>query len=607
MSQHPFSEKLANTASGPGVYLFKDAGGRVIYVGKAANLKKRLASYFVARQRLNPKTGVLMDRMASFDTVLTATEKEALILESTLIKRHKPRYNVLLKDDKRYPSLRLDARGQPYPVLEVVRKIKNDGALYFGPYTSSRSVRETVKMIDKTFRLRKCRGARFKKRERPCLNYQMELCLAPCCHDIAESDYQEILKEVVLFLKGRRADLVSKIKQDMTRAARKQDYELAALFRDKMFAVQKTLEKQVAVTTDFVDRDVIGFAENSRFSVFALLHVRNGFLTGTGFFVFDRAMTPETETISSFLLQFYGKNSVIPDEVLSGMPPADMALVAASLKEIRGRRVKVIVPQRGEKKRLVVMAEENAARELADQMALFESGRQVLARLQKKMRMPELPEVIECFDNSNLAGTEPVAAMAVFVNGRPAKDRYRRYRIKQADSRDDYACMAEVLGRRFTAAGDELVLPDLLLVDGGKGQLSIALSVLESFGLTGCFCVAAIAKKNKDKGETEDKIYLPGRVNPVNFMSDDTALFLLQQVRDEAHRFAISFQKLRRGAVTIQSALDEVEGIGRKKKRALLDHFGTMENIRRAGIDELVAVPGISKRIAAGIKKALQS
>ncbi len=604
MNHHPLSEKLAGASSSPGVYLFKDETGRVIYVGKAANLRKRLASYFIDRKRMDPKTGVLVERMVDFETLVTATEKEALILESNLIKRYKPRYNVILKDDKRYPSLRLDINGQPYPALEIVRKINNDGALYFGPYTSSRAVRETMKIIDKTFKLRKCRDKRFKKRERPCLNFQMGLCLAPCCNDISESDYQEILKEVVLFLKGRRSDLVSKIKQEMTQASSTRDFELAARLRDKMFAVERMLEKQVVVTTDFADRDVIGLAENERFSVFTLLHVRGGFLVGTAFFHFDRALTPQPETIRSFMAQFYGKNSVIPDEILTAFPPADTMLMAASLRENRGKTVRLLVPQRGEKKRLVEMAGENARNELADRTAQFESNRQVLARIQKKLHMTTLPEVIECFDNSHLGGTEPVAAMAVFVDGRPAKDRYRRYRIKQADSRDDYACMAEVLYRRFSNDEKRPVYPDLLLVDGGRGQLNIALSVLKDLGLAGSFVVAAIAKRDRDKDE-EDKIYLPGRVNPVNFTAGDTALFLLQQVRDEAHRFAVSYQKIRRGHVAFQSALDKVDGIGLKKKKALLDHFGTMEHIRRADIDQLTAVPGISRKIAIGIKEAL--
>ena len=605
MNHHPLSEKLAGAAPGPGVYLFKDETGRVIYVGKAASLKKRLASYFVDRKRLDPKTGILVGKAVDFETLVTATEKEALILESNLIKRYKPRYNVILKDDKRYPSLRLDIGGQAYPALEMVRKINNDGALYFGPYTSSRSVRETLKLIDRTFKLRKCRDVRFKKRERPCLNYQMGLCLAPCCRDISENDYQEILKEVVMFLKGRRVDLVAKIKREMIQAASVQNFEQAARLRDKMFAVEKTLEKQAVVTTDFADRDVIGLAENERFSVFALLHVRGGFLVGTAFFHFEQALTPEPETIRSFLAQFYGKNSVIPDEVLTAVDPSDKELTASSLKETRGKKVHIIVPRRGEKKRLIEMAADNARKELADYMALSESNRRVLERIQKKLHMSTLPVVIECFDNSHLGGREPVAAMTVFVDGRPARERYRRYRIKQADSRDDYACMAEVLSRRFAKGREELLLPDLLLVDGGRGQLNIALSVLDTLGLTGRLCVAAIAKKNRDRGETEDKIYLPGRVNPVNFNSNDSSLFLLQQVRDEAHRFAVSYQKVRRGSRALQSALDTVDGVGREKKKALLDHFGSVENIRRADVEQLAAVPGISRKIAAGIKQAL--
>ena len=608
MTKHQWSERLRLTASGPGVYLIKDAGGRVIYVGKAANLKKRLASYFADRRRLSPKTGVLVDRMASFDTVVTATEKEALILESNLIKRYKPRYNVILKDDKRYPSLRLDVAGQDYPVLETVRRIHNDGALYFGPYTSSRSVREIVRMIDKTFKLRKCRQARFQKRQRPCLNYQMGLCLAPCCHDIAVEAYREIVREVALFLKGRRADLVARIKEEMSRAADSQDFETAARLRDKMFSVEKALEKQVAVTTDFADRDVIGFAENERFSVFSLLHVRGGFLVGTAFFTFDRTVAPEPESLASFILQFYRENSLVPEEILTALTPADPELITAFLRESRGRRVDLSAPRRGEKKRLVDLAVENAHQELADRTAVFESGRQTLARLEKKLGLDRPPVVIECFDNSHLAGTEPVAAMAVFVEGRPAKDRYRRYRLDQDGTRDDYASMAEVLGRRFAPAeGVETLYPDLVLVDGGRGQLHIALSVLDRLGLIGRFGVAAIAKKKKEKDETEDKILLPGRMNPVNFFPDDPAFLLLQQVRDEAHRFAIGYQKVRRKDAGLRSALDAVEGLGPKKKKALLDHFGSMENIRRAGIEELTAVPGISKKIAERIKAVRSS
>ncbi|MFW5989554.1 MAG: excinuclease ABC subunit UvrC [Desulfosudaceae bacterium] len=603
-TRHPLAGSLADTPSRPGVYLFKDDAGNVIYVGKAANLKNRLSSYFVDRSRLDPKTGVLVGRLAAFETVVTATEKEALILESNLIKRHRPRYNVILKDDKRYPSLRLNIR-ESYPALEVVRVIRDDGALYFGPYTSSTAVKNTLKVIDKTFKLRKCRGKRFRRRERPCLNYQMGLCLAPCAFDIPEEDYQAVIKEVVLFLKGRTSELLSGIKRDMARASREQLYEQAAASRDKMFAIEKILEKQVVATTDFADRDVIGLAENERFAVIVVLHVRGGLLVGTGLFPFERVLSPTDEILGSFIRQFYGANSFVPDEVLTGSAPAGRSLLAGELRRIKGRKAALVVPRRGEKKNLVAMAEENAARELENRVRQAESNRLSLETLRDKLKMDRLPETIECFDNSHLSGTGPVAAMAVFKEGRPAGDHYRRYAIRQVNSRDDYASMREVLSRRYGSDKNQADYPDLLLVDGGKGQLNIARAVIRELGLAGQFAIAAISKKNEQTGETGDKIYLPGRANPVKFARDEGGFLLLQHIRDEAHRLAVTYQKKRRKAAALTSSLDAVPGVGQRRKKQLLDHFGTMARIREAEVEELAALPGITKEMARAIKQVL--
>ncbi|MDY6905730.1 MAG: excinuclease ABC subunit UvrC [Thermodesulfobacteriota bacterium] len=597
--------KLRDAPTGPGVYRFKDDTGKIIYIGKAANLKKRLASYFVNKKRLDAKTGVLVSRMADFDTVVTATEKEALILEATLIKRHKPRYNVILKDDKRYPSLRLDVANQQYPALEVVRKIKKDGALYFGPFTSTGAMRQTLKIIDKTFRLRKCGNKRFKQRQRPCLNYQIDLCLAPCCRDISDDDYREVLNEVVLFLKGRTPELVARIKQGMAAAARQQDFETAAKLRDKMFAVEKVIEKQVAVTTDFADRDVVGFAEDAQSAMIVVLHVRGGFLVGTSVFPFDDVLSAAAETVSAFVRQYYEHDRFVPDEVLTGIAPADADPAEAHLRRLKGKKVRLIVPQRGEKVRLVKMADQNAAQELENRRLQAETRWQTLEQLRKKLQMAGAPRRIECFDNSNLGGTEPVSAMAVFIDGTPAKDEYRRYKIKSADSRDDYACMAEVLERRYKKAETETPYPDLLLVDGGKGQLNIAVAVLETLAVTGQFAVAAISKKDETRNETADKIYLPGRANPVNFAANDAGFFLLQQIRDEAHRSAVGYQQKRRKHVALTSALDQVPGIGDKRKKMLLDHFGTIQKLRTVDMDEIASLPGITKTMAEEIKRVL--
>ncbi|MDY6824978.1 MAG: excinuclease ABC subunit UvrC [Thermodesulfobacteriota bacterium] len=604
-NHHYLTEKLKEAPTGPGVYRFRDETGRIIYIGKAANLKKRLSSYFVKMERLDAKTGVLVGRMADFDTVVTATEKEALILEATLIRRHKPRYNVILKDDKRYPSLRLDVANQQYPALEVVRKIKKDGALYFGPFTSAGAVRQTLKVIDKTFRLRKCGNKRFHQRRRPCLNHQMDLCLAPCCRDIPDEAYREVVNEVVMFLRGRTPELAAKIKRDMAAAAERQDFETAAKLRDKMFAIEKVIEKQVAMTTDFADRDVMGFAEDSRSAVIVVLHVRGGFLVGTGVFPFDEVLSEPPEILSAFVRQYYEKDRFVPDEVLTAITPADPALAEDYLRSLKGKKVRLAVPQRGEKVRLVAMADKNAEKELENRRLMAETRWHTLEQLRKKMQMTGVPRRIECFDNSNLGGTNPVSAMAVFVDGAPAKDQYRRYRIKTADSRDDYACMAEVLERRYLKPEEESPYPDLLLVDGGKGQLNIAVAVLKALNLTEAFAVAAISKKDEQKNETADKIYLPGRANPVNFAINDPGFFLLQQIRDEAHRFAVGYQKTRRKQSAMASALDQVAGIGAKRKKKLLDHFGTLQNLRAADQAAIAALTGITEAMAEEIKRVL--
>ncbi len=606
MIDEQLQARLADTAAAPGVYLMKDADGRVIYVGKAASLKKRLSSYFGRKGGLDAKTGILVAAMADFETVVTATEKEALLLESNLIKKHKPRYNVLLKDDKRYPSLRLDVAGQEYPALEIVRRVKPDGARYFGPFTSTGAVRSTLKIIDKTFKLRKCREKQFRKRDRPCLNYQMGLCLAPCCREIPRDAYQDVVNEVTLFLNGRNAELLAKIKREMASAAEAQRFEQAAELRDKMLAVEKTLEKQVITTLKPADRDVFGLAENSRFLVLAVLHVRGGSLIGSGFFPFDRSLAPAGDILSSFLRQFYEKDRLVPDEILTWVTLTDRELVAARLRTLKGRNVRILRPQRGEKFRLVQMARENAAKELEDRTALAENNRQALGRLRKKLGVERDLVRLECFDNSHLGGTGTVAAMAVFENGYPAAKAYRRYRIRQATARDDYDCLREVLKRRYVSAGENSPDPDLLLVDGGRGQLNIALAVLKDLGLDGKFCVAAISKKEPSRGDTTDKVYLPGRTNPVNFNRDDPALFLLQHLRDEAHRLAITYQQRRRKKTSLASALDEVPGIGSKRKKMLLAHFGTLSAVAAAEPEKLAALPGITADMAAAIKKALQ-
>jgi excinuclease ABC subunit C len=591
------AEKLARVSGGPGVYLMKDAEDRVIYIGKARSLKKRLSSYFARSGHPDAKTGVLVAKIADFETIVTATEKEALILESNLIKRHKPRYNVVLKDDKRYPSLRLDLR-HPYPRLSIVRKISKDGALYFGPYASAQAVRQTLKVVNKTFMLRKCTDREFKTRTRPCLHCQMQSCLAPCCRDVDRGVYEDMVKDVILFLKGRTPDLIRKIRSEMNSAARRQDYERAASLRDRMFALEKTLEKQVAVSTDFMDRDVIATARTARMALVTLLSIRGGFLQGSRSFNVGETVVDDEELVATFIRQYYADHRFVPKEILLPVVLEDAPLIEEWLQGIKHERVRLIRPQRGEKTRLIVMARENAAKELKERIDSANRGADLLQRLQKRMALSRLPEHIECYDNSNLFGAAPVAGRVVFKNGKPDKGAYRIYRIRAVAGPDDYATMAEVLRRRFDAKTVAEPLPDLLLVDGGKGQLNVAQAVIADLALPGRFDVAAIAKKDENKGETEDKIYIPGRLNPVGFGREADLLLFLQRIRDEAHRFAVSFHRRQRNKAAIASELDAVPGIGGVKKKALLQHFKSVARIRSATAEALSEVPGIDRALA---------
>jgi len=582
----------------------KDGVGEIIYIGKARNLKKRLASYFTKPVQPDIKTSVLVKKIESFDTILTSSEKEALILESNLIKRYRPRYNVFLKDDKRYPSIRLDT-SHPFPSLTIVRKIKKDGSMYFGPFVSSQAVRQTLKMINKTFKLRKCKAGDFKTRTRPCLNSQMQRCLAPCCNDIDGNVYGEIVKEVILLLKGSTSDLIRKVKKEMISAAENQDYETASALRDKMFALEKTVEKQVVVSTDFIDRDVIGIAGSYELSLITVLIIRGGLLIGTRNFTFSETLSTHTEIIGTFIRQYYEKEPFIPKEILTTILLEDSALIEECLKNIKGKKVSIMWPRRGEKARLLEMADRNADISLKEEIASLTTDMKMLARLQKRIKISSLPERIECFDNSNISGKQPVAGMVVFEKGKSKKSSYRHYKINTVSKHDDYAYMDEVLRRRYGKGEKSKPYPDLLVVDGGKGQLNIAVSVVKDLKIEGRFDIIGIAKKDEKKGEVQDKIYKPGRVNPVNFGKEGDLLLFLQRVRDEAHRFAISFHRKRRGKSSIRSVLDTIPGIGKKRKQRLLKHFRSIKKIRAATIEELSAVSGMNRKAADAVRERL--
>jgi len=607
-SENSIKDKLAKVSSQPGVYLMKDTHGKVIYVGKARSLKKRLASYFArignSASRMDMKTEILIRNISDFDTIITDSEKEALILESNLIKRYKPRYNVILKDDKRYPSLRLDIK-DPYPNLIVVRKIAKDGALYFGPFSSSVAVQKTLKIIHKTFRLRKCKQKDFNRRTRPCLNYQIASCLGPCCLEVDNKIYDNIVKEVVLFLKGRTPDLIKKIKQEMIFAANVHDFEKAAVLRDKMFALEQTLEKQVAVTNDFKDRDVLGVARSDENSMLTILFIRSGFLIGTRNFKFSKTMSTDSEMIGEFIRQYYDATRFIPKEILTPKPPEDAFLTEEILSAVKGQKVKILSPKRGEKVRLIKMAYQNAQNSLRELIADMSRDSQLFVRLQQRLKMDRIPFRIECFDNSNISGKDAVSCMVVFEKGKPNKSLYRKYKLNTAIAKDDYACMAEVLYRRYGKDKTSESYPDILMVDGGKGQLNIAVSVLTSLKLEKKIQLISIAKRNDKKGETQDKIYKPGQANPVNLGREGDLVLFLERIRDEAHRFAISFHRKRRIKTLMRSSLDSIQGVGEKRKLILLKHFKSIKKIRAATLEELSALPGISYKLAKTIKHGL--
>jgi excinuclease ABC subunit C len=597
-------QKILKVPNEPGVYLMKDASGHVIYVGKAAGLKKRLQSYFARTLHRDPKTEALVQQIVSFEIILAASEKEALILESTLIKRYKPRYNVILKDDKRYPCLRLDVR-HPYPNFRIVRNIKKDGARYFGPFASAGSVRQSLKIVDKTFKLRKCKDKEFKQRTRPCLHYQMHWCWAPCCLPVEKARYDEQVKEAVCFLNGRTPDLIKTIQQAMAREAEQQNYEKAAVLRDKIFALEKTLEKQMAISPDQKDRDVVAFAASETHSVITILYIRSGFLLGTRHFSFEKTMSSNAESLTAFVLQYYEKAHFIPTEILLSHDPEDKQFIMELLCQLKGSTVRILFPQRGEKRRLIRIALENAANRLKEVVESSASEMNLLLRLQQRLKLERLPERIECFDNSHLVGKAPVSAMVAFHRGSPEKKAYRTFKIKTAHRNDDYASMAEVLKRRYSDTAKHGPPPDLIMVDGGKGQLNIALNVLNSLGLDRTIETIGIAKKDERKGEIHDKIYLKQRANPVSFGREQDLLLFLQKIRDEAHRFVITFHRKQLRKSSLRSALDDIPGIGSKRKAELLRHFGGIRRIREASLEALASLSGMNRDVAKRLKDAL--
>jgi excinuclease ABC subunit C len=599
-----FSTMVSRVSDFPGVYLMKDETGAVIYIGKAYNLKKRVASYFEHRNHKDPKTTILIERIASFETMVTATEQEALILEATLIQRYKPRYNVILKDDKRYPSLRLEIQN-PYPNIQLVRKIRRDESLYFGPYTSSTALHQTLRFIHKNFKLRKCKSPVVRRRHRPCLNYQMGVCLAPCCFEIDSQKYSDIVNEVRLFLEGRTRTLIQKIRKDMLAAAENEDFEKAANLRDKLFSFEKIFEKQVAVTNDFMDRDVISIARDNQYALVVALIVREGSIQGIHQYSISDVISSDSEIIAAFLRHFYAFSRDIPDEIIIPTFLEEAGFYEKWLADLGRKKIHILTPRRGDKAKLLDMAFKNAENRLLDMAAELKDQSDLLVRVQRNLKLIKYPRRIECFDISGIFGKQLVAGQVVYIDGRPAKTSYRRYSIKTVNIQDDYASMVEILNRRFKARGTADSFPDLLMIDGGKGQLNIAVSILKKLCLNQRLDIISIAKGDKKRGEIHDKIYKPDRLNPIKLTGRGDVLLFLQQVRDEAHRYSITFHRGKRSKALMQSVLDGIPGIGRKRKMLLLNQFSSINAIRKASTDELTKLPGMNNAVVNSIREAL--
>ncbi|MCG9967586.1 excinuclease ABC subunit UvrC [Pelotomaculum terephthalicicum JT] len=607
-------EKLKLLPAKPGVYLYRNADGEIIYVGKALSLKNRVRSYFQAGAQHQPKTKVMLEKVAGLDYIVTDSEVEALILEQNLIKEHRPRYNVLLKDDKSYPYLKITLN-ESYPRVQITRRHVKDGSRYFGPYTRVGAVNETLRLLKKIFPFRSCKQREPAARERPCLNHHIKRCLGPCCGLTDRETYRAMINEVCLFLEGRQEDLIKHLTARMEEAAGNLEFEKAAVLRDQLRSVREVIEKQKIISNGFEDQDVIAMARAFDEACVMVFFVRGGKLIGRDHFILKGTEDlSRAEVLGAFIKQYYTGIDFIPREVLlSESVEEEKAVIEEWLTGRKGVRVFLKTPSRGEKKKLVEMVAKNALLTLeqvqSDGAAQGEEAAAALTELAGALALERPPRRLECYDISNTQGTGSVASMVVFEEGKPARDQYRRFKIRTVTGPDDYASMQEVLRRRFTRALEEKELfstgqisskeakfyrlPDLVIVDGGKGQLAAARRVMRELGLEK-IPAYGLAKE-------EELLFGEGQPDPVALPPDSRALYLLQRLRDEAHRFAVTYHRNLRGKAGLKSLLDEVEGIGEVRRRALLKAFGSISGIEKASLADLTAVKGMNKKAALAI------
>lgn len=611
---------LANLPMKPGVYLMKNEKGKIIYVGKAKRLRNRVRSYFTTNADGTPKTLIMRGKVRDIDFIVTENEVKALILEETLIKKHKPRYNVFMKDDKRYPYIRVSWQ-DPYPKVETTRRVENDGARYFGPYAAMWAVQNTLRVLRKAFPYLTCDRVIDGNDERACLFYDLKLCNAPCIGAVNQQQYRDMIQELMDVLSGKSDDVINRLEREMMHASEQLDFEGAAVIRDQIQAIEFITSKHKAVSPKMTDHDVIAVARDNNEAVVQILFIRNGKLIGSDSRMLENTDGESDEAIvEQFITQFYANVSDVPRELILPDAIEQARIIENWLQDKRhGSKVTITVPQRGNKRNLIGMAQENATEALRMLRAQYEADttrhEEAIAELQEEMSLPRIPNRIECFDISTTQGTAITASRVVFVHGAPRKSEYRRFNIRSVlhGGPDDFQSMREALTRRFTrwktatesdpvlspdgTDRDETwkLLPDLLLIDGGKGQLNVAVEVLEEFGLTDRVPVAGLAKQFEE-------LFVPGRSESIMLPRRSQALYLVQRVRDEAHRFAITSHRNRRSKLGMSSRLETVPGIGPRKRRALLKHFGnSIDAIKRASKDDLMQVNGISEALADAI------
>ncbi len=602
----------------PGCYIMKNKSGEVIYVGKAINLRNRVRSYFQERADMDLKTSRLVPQISDLEWIVVASELEALILEMNLIKKYRPRFNVRLKDDKRYPYIKVHL-ALPFPKVTVTRQMVKDGSRYFGPYTSVWAVHQTLDLLRHIFPYLTCDREITGKDPRPCLYYDIKLCSGPCIGAINQQGYRQLIDDLCAFLDGYTDPIVKRLQAEMNDAAEKLNFEKAAQIRDQLQAIERVVEKQKVITSDQANSDVLAIARSNNEACIQVFFIRNGKLLGREYFVMEGTEEiPDGQVMGEFIKQFYTEAAYIPERVLLPNEVEEAQIIRQWLNTRRGgEKVELTVPRTGTAQELVAMATENAVETLQALRTQWETDKnkqtQALTELQQTLNLPEPPNRIECYDISNTQGTASVGSMVVFEQGTPSKNLYRHFNIKTVVGPDDFASMEEVLARRFKrwqAAQEKQqvgvkpdpsfsVLPDLLMVDGGKGQLGRAVAVLENFGLAQSVPVVGLAKQ-------QEELFQPDKAESVILPRHSQGLYLVQRIRDEAHRFAITAHRKARGKIGVASRLDGVPGIGPKRRKALLEKFGDIENIRQATLEELMQVPGVNEDIARALQSGLE-